>query len=222
MESIAREARERRSTPQSKVKNVSACSCQHDSAAAIDPMAIDKTGQSPSRAGLIAVATSLALAGAYIAYQRIGTTANVDTLTFVEDYAGGLIAVGMTDQQPGLIALSDLDRTDLRVEADRVEQGPAGRHTRVRVITPHARWQKRLRGPRIVLIDSRGGISSIPVEWTHADFVHVLDGLDCGPCPNKKTRACGQAFANLYETLQSWPGHRVPAEVRRFLSRRVQ
>ncbi|MFQ5502773.1 MAG: hypothetical protein ACE5EQ_10810, partial [Phycisphaerae bacterium] len=129
---------------------MAACKCQPVHSHAFGADTGEKAPQ-PSRRWVSIVFVAVLVAGAYVAYQRIGTTANVDTITYVENYAGGFIAVGMSDRQPGFIALSALDRTDLRIEADRVEQGLAGRHTNVRVMTPRAQWQKRLRGPRIVL-----------------------------------------------------------------------
>ncbi len=34
---------------------------------------------------------------AYAAYERIGTTANADTVEFTQNLAGGFLAVGMTE-----------------------------------------------------------------------------------------------------------------------------
>ena len=195
---------------------MAACRCQPNPSRASGADKSDKTPRPHGRWASI-VFVAVLVAGTYVAYQRIGTTANVDTITFAENYAGGFIAVGMSDRQPGFIALSALDRTDLRIEADKVEQGLAGRHTNVRVTTPQAQWQKRLRGPRIVLINSDGAVESLPIEWTRADFTRVLEGLDCGHEKGKQARACGQPFSDLRHTLEHWPEYSVPEKVRRFL-----
>lgn len=54
---------------------------------------------------------------AYVAYQRIGTRANVGNIQSFENLAGGFLALGMTEDQPGVLILSRIEKAKVRIDA---------------------------------------------------------------------------------------------------------
>lgn len=168
------------------------------------------------RLGTIPTTLTLALlvGGAYAGYQRIGTTANIEFVEYNPNLAGGFLAVGMTDNQPGIVVFSAVDQDKIQVDVDRYENQVAGTHTIVSVITPNAKWTERLRGPQVVLIDETGAIESSPVQWTLADFNTLRDATDCEHGLSKR---CGAPFADLHDFFALWPAERVPDPVRAFV-----
>ena len=108
------------------------------------------------RRRFIAVELIIALAACalYVAFQRIGTKANASFIEYTPNLAGGFLAIGMTDEQPGFIVLSALDQAEVEVDADRLLNRISGTHTFVTVKTPDVTWRGRLREPRIVLVDA--------------------------------------------------------------------
>ncbi|MCH7700647.1 MAG: hypothetical protein IID37_03065 [Planctomycetes bacterium] len=180
-------------------------------AAAMPPPVAARRRLGPIR---VTLALALLVGGAYAGYQRIGTTANIEFVEYNRNLAGGFLAVGMTDQQPGIVVFSALDQEKVQVHVDRYENQVAGTHTEVRVNTPHAKWTERLRGPQVVLIDETGTIEASPVEWTVADFNALRNATDC---EHGQSKRCGAPFADLHDFFASWPPARVPDPVRAFV-----
>ncbi len=69
---------------------------------------------------------SVVFAVVFAAFQRIGTTANADVVEYTRNLAGGFLAVGMTEDQPGFIALSALDQGECRCQCGPDQQHPRG------------------------------------------------------------------------------------------------
>lgn len=168
----------------------------------------------PIRAALI---LSIVFAAGYAAFQRIGTTANADVVEFTRNLAGGFLALGMTEDQPGFMALSALDRGEVQVRADRTSNTLAGTHTVVEVETPRGTTRTRLRGPQIMLISEAGAVERYPVDWTLAEFDALRAAADCSHEEALKKHRCGAPFTELQEAFATWPADRVPDPVRSFL-----
>jgi len=163
----------------------------------------------------------LLAAGSYVGYQRIGTTANASLVETTTNWAGGFLAIGMADHQPGFVLLSALDKDKVDIQADQVANQLAGTHTIVHVNTPSARkFQTRLRGPQVILVDENGNVEAQPVDWSLEDFMLLQQAADCSTheAVSKNHHLCGAPFADLHEALAGWPKQRVPAPVRAFLA----
>ncbi len=154
----------------------------------------------------------------YVAFQRIGTTANADVVEFTRNLAGGFLAVGMTDDTPGFVVLSTLDNKDVAVRAEQSSNRFAGTHTILRVTTPKMDWYKRLRGPMVVTVATDGTIESLPVDWSVAEFRAVRERVDCSHLSDKTVRRCGAPFVDLHDMFVLWEAQRVPLQVRAFLA----
>lgn len=169
----------------------------------------------------LTLALALAVGGGYVAFQRVGTTANVETVTHFENYAGGFVAVGMTKRQPGFVMLSALEKADVTVTADMIGNRLAGKHSILSVSTPKQTWRHRLRGPQVVLVNTDGTIASAPVDWEHDDFERITEALDCERAAGRRARGCGQAFADLRDVLSHLRDKPVPAACGAFFERYV-
>ena len=169
------------------------------------------------RLGPIPVTLALAVVfgSGYVAYQRIGTTANADVVQYTRNLADGFVAVGFTKRQPGFVVLSALDQPLVDINTNLVSNRLAGTHTIVRIKTQKAQWQKRLRGPELVVIDKDGQIVTSPVGWSASDFAAIRKGIDCEHEGGSKR--CGDPFADLHELFSRWDKRRVPEKARRFL-----
>lgn len=170
------------------------------------------------RVVLIEVAALLLVVAAYAVFQRVGTTANADRVEFTQNYAGGFLAVGLTDDQPGFVVLSALDRAKVEIEADQVVNRVAGTHTVASVQTSQSAWSQRLRGPQVVMIDETGQVTASSVDWTADEFSVLRDAADCEHADGRKVLRCGAPFTDLFEALAPWPDTRVPGPVRAFLT----
>lgn len=159
----------------------------------------------------------MVFAGVYAAFQRIGTTANADVVEYTRNLAGGFLAVGMTEDQPGFIALSALDQDKVDVNAAQAKNNLAGTHTVVEVQTPRGMTRIRLRGPQVILVTEQGEVEGFDVDWTVNEFNALRVAADCSHESSLKKQRCGQPFADLQEALAKWPGERVPGGVRAFL-----
>jgi hypothetical protein len=158
------------------------------------------------------------VAGGYIGFQRIGTTANADTVTYFTNLAGGFVAVGMTERQPGFILLSLPDKMKIPVAAEVYSNAMSGDFTVVSVTASGTAWRKRLRGPEVVLLSTDGIARDVPVDWSLKDFLLIADAMDCSKHTTGKPRSCGAPFDDLSTLLGRWPTDRVPREVREFLT----
>lgn len=166
----------------------------------------------------ITLAISVAVAGGYATYQRVGTTANANTVEYTPNLAGGFLAVGMTEDQPGFIVLSTLDQGKVDVNATQTSNRVAGTHTVVEVQTPLGTHRTRLRGPQIILVTEHGAVEGYPVDWTVDEFNAVREAADCSHAAAVKKQRCGAPLADLQEAFAAWPAGRVPDRVRTFLA----
>lgn len=155
---------------------------------------------------------------AYAAYERIGTTANADTVEFTQNLASGFPAIGMTANQPGFMVLSTLDQEEVEVNATQVVSHVAGTHTVVKVQTPRDTRSIRLRGPQIILVTEQGDIEAYAVNWTVEEFNSLREAADCSHKTAIKKHRCGAPFTDLQESLTRRPGERVPERMYAFLA----
>lgn len=160
---------------------------------------------------------SILFAGAYAAFHRIGTTANANVVEYTRNLTGGFLAVGMTEDQPGFIALSVLDRDEVDVSAAQTSNSLAGTHTVVEVQSPRGARRIRLRGPQVILVSADGEAETYAVGWTVDEFNTLREAADCSHVTATKRHRCGAPFTDLQEALAKWPGERVPDRVRAFL-----
>ena len=133
---------------------------------------------------------------AYAAYERIGTTANADTVEFTQNLAGGFLSIGMTANQPGFMVLSALDQEKVEVTVTQVVNHVAGRHTVVKVQTPRDTASIRLRGPQIILVTEQGDIETYAVNWTVEEFNSLREAADCSYRTVIKKHRCGAPFTD--------------------------
>ena len=169
----------------------------------------------PIRATLMA---SVVICVGFAVYNRIGTAANAEIIEFTSNLAGGFLAVGMTDDQPGFILLSAIDRPGVDVSAERSTNSVAGIYTELHVTTPATEWYHRLRGPLAILVGADGAPRSIPVAWNVEAFKAIRDSADCLAPHGTRRARCGAPFADLDELFGSWPAQDVPVEVRTFVA----
>lgn len=160
---------------------------------------------------------SIVLAGAYAAFQRIGTTANADSVEYTRNLAGGFLVIGMTEDQPGFIVLSALDQNRVDVNAVQTKNRLTGTHTVVELQTPSGTTRTRLRGPQVILVSEAGAVERHDVDWTVAEFDALRQAADCSHQAAVKKHRCGAPFTDLQEAFAKWPGDRVPDRVRVFL-----
>lgn len=165
----------------------------------------------------ITLMLSVIFAGAYAAYQRIGTIANANTVEYTRNLAGGFLAVGMTEDQPGFIVLSSLDQDKVDVSAAQTKNHLAGTHTVVEIQSLPGITRMRLRSPQVILVTEQGAIEKYNVDWTFNEFNILREAADCSHEAAVKKHRCGQPFTDIQETLAGWPGQRVPDRVRNFL-----
>lgn len=160
---------------------------------------------------------SVILVTGYVAFQRIGTTANADTVEYTQNLAGGFLAVGMTEDQPGFIVLSALDQKHVEVNAAQTKNRLTGTHTIVEIETPNGTTRTRLRGPQVILVSEDGAVEKHAVRWTIDEFNFLRETADCSHEAAIKKHRCGAPFTDLQEAFARWPGERVPDEVRAFV-----
>ena len=160
---------------------------------------------------------SIVFAGAYAAFERIGTTANADSVEYTQNLAGGFLAVGMTEDQPGFMVLSVLDQKKVEVNAVQTINHVAGTHTVVELQTPRGMTRTRLRGPQVILVSEDGVVETHRVRWTVDEFQSLREAADCSHEAAVKKHRCGAPFTDLQEAFAKWPRERVPDRVRAFL-----
>ena len=164
---------------------------------------------------LLEVAALLAAALVYVAYERIGTVANASTIELTPDYSGGFFAIGMTEDQPGFLVLSNVELREVDVRAERASNDLSGDRTVASVTTPWGSWRQRLRGPVVVLIHADGSLDAVPVDWSVAEFNMLRAATDCSLSGKRR---CGAPLLETTAVLASWPSDRVPQKVREFLA----
>ena len=172
----------------------------------------------PSRAFWTTLSVVFALAGAYVAYQRIGTTANIEQLEFTANLAGGFLALGMTDDEPGVLVLSRRDRAKVEIAAYMMANAVTGRATHVEIEVEKRPWRSRLRGPRMITIDLDGRVESASLPWTFEEFAAARDAVDCEKAIlHNPTVRCGMPFADLFDFCKRLPDGKKPELLRQFL-----
>ncbi len=155
----------------------------------------------------------------YAAYERLGTTANADSVEFTQNLAGGFLAVGMTKDQPGFIVLSALDREMVEVNVVQAVNRIAGTHTVVEVRSPREATSIRLRGPEVILVSEDGAVRRHDVAWTVAEFNAVRKAVDCSHEAAVKKHRCGAPFADLNDFVAAGQVTNMPGDMRSFLNR---
>lgn len=166
----------------------------------------------------VTLALACAIGGGYVAYQRVGTTANADVIEYTQNLADGFVALGFTEDQPGFVVLSSVNQPLVEITTDLVSNRLAGTHTVVGVQTRQGQWRQRLRGPQLVLIDKDGRIDASPVDWSLADFAAIRKGINCDHGGEGGSQRCGAPFTDLHEFFAAWDKQRVPEKARRFLA----
>jgi len=164
-------------------------------------------------------AFGLLVAVAYVAYERIGTTANVDTLEHTINAAGGSVVLGFTETQPGIVVVSALDRDAFEIDAVQSSNWATGTRTYVDIKTDAENQRIRLRGPVLTLIDEQGHVRHHDLDWRREDLDRVRRGIDCSTDNGKE---CGRAFAAFAALLSDWSEANAPPALHAFLSAHVQ
>lgn len=165
-----------------------------------------------SRGFRIAIGLVLLFAGGYVANQRVGTTANVDNIVIHPGLVGGFVAIGQTPDQPGAIVLSHLNRSQVQIDAQVGSNWATGQVTHLRIATPMAFQNTRLRGPLVVTIDAQGRITTEPLTWSSQDFTSLNKALDCSIVDPDIWKPCGQPFGEL----QKWVAGRDTVQLPKF------
>lgn len=156
---------------------------------------------------------SLAITAIYVIFQSMTVRANVDLIEYSTNFSGGFLAIGMTEDQPGFIVLSELDQKDVEVHAGR---DVLRTRTTARVSTSADQWSAGLQDPHVVLVTKNGMIEAIRVDWSFEDFQALSMATDCEHGTSKR---CGGPIADVQELLATWPKPRVPSSLGVFLSR---
>jgi hypothetical protein len=186
------------------------------------PTAAGASRKSSLPAIIVAIAL---LAGGYIAYQRVGTRANANVIEFNPNIAGGFLAVGMTDEEPGFILLSTLHQDRVTVDAEQYENALSGTYTTLEITTPTGQTRLRLRDPEIIVIDESGEPRAFSVEWTLSDFHAVSSAVSSAvACEDHNDHAgqpvpCGQPFLAFRRFLNTGSAPSVPDELHSLLEK---
>lgn len=188
-----------------------------DDAVVVGPTKVCQTHARRWRPIPVTVFLGVIVVAVYAAYERVGTTANADSVEYTQNLAGGFLAVGMTEDQPGFIVLSALDREKVEVNAVQTINRIAGTHTVVEIQTPLRTQTTRLRYPQVILVTEQGSIQEYSVDWTVEEFDTLREAADCSHEAAIKKHRCGAPFTDLQEAFAKWPGNRVPDRVRAFL-----
>jgi len=155
---------------------------------------------------------------AYAAYERLGTTADADSVEFTQNLVGGFLAIGMTEDQPGFMVLSALDHEKVEVSAVQAVNRLAGTHTLIEVRTPLGMANIRLRGPEVILVSEDGVVERHNVGWTMTEFTALRKAVDCSHEAAAKKHRCGAPFADLYDLVATGQVSNVPGDMRSFLN----
>ena len=158
------------------------------------------------------------IGASFTAYQRIGTSANVDVVETTRNVPGGFIAVGMTENQPGFLLVSTLDQKDVTIDTERHPHFLGGMHTKLRIQTSTQSWSKRLRKPVVITIDDNGNIQTTTVDWPLHTFQTLAETADCQHESPLFTKHCGAPFVDMRARIAKWPLNTVPVHLRAFLT----
>lgn len=165
-------------------------------------------------------AVGLAVAAAWGAFHRIGTTACATDIELHQSLEGGYVAIGYSEHRPGFLLLSSLPPSRVGLEADVRRSFVAGTYTVLHMPEGTGEWSHRLRGPVLLTIDRHGKRTIDDVAWTREEFAALRTSLDCtNPSVGGKKR-CGQPFADVADMLASLSPTRVPQAAVVFLASR--
>lgn len=156
---------------------------------------------------------SLVTLATYVIFQGMTVRANVDLIEYLTNYGGGFLAIGMTENQPGFIVLSELDRKEVEIHAGR---DLLRTRTTASVSTSADQWSAGLRNPHVLLVTKTGMIEAMRVDWSFDDFKKLSEATDCAHGTGGR---CGAPLADVQELLATWPKRRVPISLQLFLSR---
>jgi len=164
----------------------------------------------------LAIAVSIALV--FVAYQRIGTEANVSQVEISKNLRGGFLAIGYSDAQPGVLVASAMDQENVRLDAQLASYPLAGTHTRIEIETPHDLLRKRLRGPLVITISSEGQIAATEVDWSAHTMRTLAEAADCHHESPLIKKHCGAPFKDIAARMVRWPLDAIPPILREFLA----
>jgi len=167
---------------------------------------------------VVSLLVVVALPASFVAYERVGTHANVSVVKYADDAAGGFLAVGYSETQPGILVASALDRSDVRIDTHQTSYLLAGTHTDVDIVTPSARCHKRLRGPLVITIDASGGLTATTVDWPVHTMRTIAEAADCHELSTLMEKHCGALFLDIRARMDKWPPDTVPLNLRAFLA----
>ncbi len=188
-----------------------------DDAMGLEPTRKCRTDARRWRPIPVTLFVGVSIVAGYVAYERVGTTANADSVEFTKNLAGGFLAVGMTEDQPGFVVLSALDQKVVEVNSVQFINHIAGTHTVVEIQTPDRKQSTRLRSPQVILISEQGDVQEYRVDWTVEEFNSLREAADCSHEAAIKKHRCGAPFTELQEAFAKWPPGRVPDRVLAFL-----
>jgi len=163
------------------------------------------------------LAGALVVAG-FVAYERIGTHANISVMKYADETRGGFLTVGYSETQPGILVASALNRDDVWIGTQQTSYWLAGTHTDVDIVTPHASWHRRLRGPLVVTIDASGEIATTKVDWSAHALRTIAEAADCHELSTLVEKHCGSPFVDVRARTDKWPTGTVPPNLRTFLA----
>lgn len=167
---------------------------------------------------VMALLSGALVVGGFVAYERIGTQANISVMKYADEAHGGFLAVGYSETQPGIVVASALNRKDVRISAKETSYFLAGTHTDVDIVTPHASWHRRLRGPLVVTIDASGEIAATKVDWSAHALRTIAEAADCHELSTLVKKHCGSPFVDVRARTDKWPTGTVPPNLRTFLA----
>lgn len=167
------------------------------------------------RVRIFAAVAAISVA-AYAGFERIGTTANVDLMESYQRYAGGFLAIGFTDTQPGILVLSEIEKQSLSLDATGRKNWLTGHSTRIDIAVGERKWSKRLRGPLIVMISSDGKINAAPLPWSLEQFRQAGIAVDCSG-DFGAPKSCGAPFSDFEEFIKRPSLPELPKVARDFL-----
>ncbi|RME41486.1 MAG: hypothetical protein D6788_01125 [Planctomycetota bacterium] len=167
------------------------------------------------------LAVSIGVAGVWGAYQRIGTTTDVETVEIVPNLSGGFLAVGLSEDRPGFVLFSSLDPKEVDVEVQRADSPLGGRYATLFVHLGERTWRHRLRGPIAVIVGPDETVRAYPVSWSLDDLRAMQEAADCAHvAAGKRVHRCGMPFDDVRDVVSAWPRDRVPDPIRTFLRKR--
>jgi|GEM_PF-3237450 len=161
---------------------------------------------------------SVILLFAYGTYHRIGTTAAIDEIVDTPRYAGGFLAIGTSDDRPGALILSEVERKHVGLFAQTSSNPVAGRVTRLTVEALGERKTFRLRSPLLIVIKENGNIETAHLNWSRQGLLDAFASASCSNADASQVRLrCGVPFVELASYLKQDDVPAIPDAGRQFL-----